>query len=307
MQAIDVEDVCYAVRPHFYAKRRPLLKNVSLQVPTGEVFGFLGPNGAGKTTTIKVLLGLLRADTGQVRLHGVPCHLPRARSRVGFLPERAFYPHHLTAYEFVLGHALLAGLGAADARTRAKAVLAQTGVAHAASRRLGTFSKGMLQRTGLAQAIVGDPDIVILDEPMSGLDPLGRRDVRHIMQGLRTAGKTVFFSTHILPDVELICDRVGILVQGQLRQVGPLAALIKDHIKTWEVTLAPCSQQALTAFLSLSQTHQAHATGHTFEVPSHAAANALIDAARAQGVMVTHMQPGHGGLEQLFVGETQHG
>lgn len=303
MQVIDVEHLSYAVRPHFFSKPRPLLQDVSFSVCAGEIFGFLGPNGAGKTTTIKMLLNLLTPDQGQVRLQGAPCADPKARASVGFLPERAFYPAHLSGYEFVLSHALLAGLSWTRAKQRSALVLEQTGVGAAAHRRLGTYSKGMLQRTGLAQAIVGDPAVVILDEPMSGLDPLGRRDVRDIMQALRQAGKTVFFSTHILPDVELICDKVAILVGGKLRRTGPLPQLIAGLARGIEVSLAPCTPAQITELSALCQAHRPHASGHSFEVQSLTEANALIDCARAQSITITQLQAGHGGLEQLFVSE----
>lgn len=291
------------MRPHFYARPRPLLKDVSFAVEQGEIFGFLGPNGAGKTTTIKILLNLLTPDQGHVHLNGAPCSSPTARASVGFLPERAFYPAHLTGFEFVLGHALLAGLDFSKAKACTLEVLERTGVSHAAKRRLHTYSKGMLQRTGLAQALVGDPDVVILDEPMSGLDPLGRREVRHIMQQLRSAGKTVFFSTHILPDVELICDKVGILVGGQLRRVGPLPQLIAGLAQHIEVTLSHPGPLPLAELAPLCQAHHPHASGHTFVLSTSAEANALIDMARAHKLDVIAVQAGHGGLEQLFVGE----
>jgi ABC-2 type transport system ATP-binding protein len=305
VSAIDVQGLHHTVRPHFYSRPRAILRDVAFCVQPGEIFGFLGPNGAGKTTTIKVMLNLLAPDRGRVFLAGLPCETPEARRCVGFLPERSFYPAHLTAYEFVLGHALLSGLPLGTAQMRTWATLEQVGVGHAAKRRMGTYSKGMLQRAGIAQALVGDPAIIILDEPMSGLDPLGRRDVREIMLSLKAQGKTVFFSTHILPDVERICDRVAIMVGGQVRRMGPLSTLLADGARGLEVDVEALDATGLTAATALSTAHRLHAQSVTFEVASMAQANALIDCVRSHGGRICSMQGSHGGLESLFVGEAR--
>ncbi|HET6344050.1 MAG TPA: ABC transporter ATP-binding protein [Myxococcota bacterium] len=305
MPAIEVDNLGYSVQPHFWSKRRALLSGVTFTVQGGEIFGFLGPNGAGKTTTIKILLGLMRPDTGEARIGGHPSHRPEARARLGFLPERAYYPAHFTARELVLQHAVLAGAGLAEARRRAAEVLERTGLAPHADARLATFSKGMLQRAGLAQALVGDPDIVILDEPMSGLDPLGRRDVRQIMAALKDAGKTVFFSTHILPDVELICDRVAILVGGRVQRVGTLEALTGREAGTLSVSTAPLDPAVLAAVAPLSRVHATGADGVHFEVDGVPQANHLIDALRSRGAVIRALQPRGGSLEDLFVHEAK--
>jgi len=199
------------------------VQDLSFEVCHGEIFGLLGPNGAGKTTTIKAILGLLRPDAGHVTLLGQPSSDVRVRRRIGYMPEQAYFPDQLSARELLLEHALLAGLRLAAARRRTAEVLERVGLPAArAGDRLRTFSKGMLQRVGLAQALVSDPELVILDEPMSGLDPLGRHLIKSIISELRGQGRTVFFSSHILSDIEDLCDRIGIIHRGCLLYAGDL-------------------------------------------------------------------------------------
>jgi len=301
---ISMEGICYGVRTHFWSRDKSILKNVTLGVEPGEMFGFLGPNGAGKTTSIKILLGLLEARSGRVSICGRGAHDPRAREGIGYLPERSYYPTHFSAFEMVWQHALLAGLSMSDARTRTRAVLEQVGLGKAQNARLGTFSKGMLQRAGLAQAIIGRPKLAVLDEPMSGLDPLGRRDVRELMLELQRQGTTVFFCTHILPDVELICDRVAILVGGTVRRVGALNTLLADgeggiEVAADGVNADGWDKNALPGL----RTTKAYAGGINFEVANIAQANVLIDQVRQRGGTVRHVQNLRGSLEDLFVKE----
>jgi ABC-2 type transport system ATP-binding protein len=193
-----------------------------MTVEHGEVFGFLGPNGAGKTTTIKLLLGLHAPSRGVVRVLGQDPSLPATRARIGFLPEVASYHRFLTPNELLLRYGRLSGLSRTLARERTEQVLELVGLADAADRRLAQFSKGMTQRLGLAQALLHDPELLVLDEPLTGLDPLGRRRIRSIIHELRERGKTVLFSSHELSEAELVCDRVGVLREGTLRWCGPL-------------------------------------------------------------------------------------
>jgi len=202
------------------------LDRLNLEVHQGEIFGFLGHNGAGKTTTIKLLLGLLAPTAGQAWILDRPIEDVTIKQRVGFLPEAPYFYEYLTAEEFLTFYGQLFGLGGAPLTKKVEELLEMVALTDARRLQLRKFSKGMLQRIGLAQALINDPALVVLDEPMSGLDPIGRRDVRDIILSLKEEGKTVFFSTHILPDVEMICDRVGILVRGRLRAVGTVQDLV---------------------------------------------------------------------------------
>lgn len=236
LPVLEVEGLCKSFRSQWTFRSRPVIKDLNLQVEKGEVFGFLGPNGAGKTTTLKLLLGLVSPDKGKIRLFGQPQTDHRVRARLGYLPENPFFYEYLTGRELLDLYARFFDLSAADRRRRVSELLERSGIRAAADLPLRKYSKGMVQRLGLAQALVGNPDLVLLDEPMSGLDPLGRRDVRDLILELRGRGCTVFFSSHILQDAEMICDRVGILVQGKLRRVGSLKELVGQHVRAWEVT-----------------------------------------------------------------------
>ncbi len=207
------------------------LEGLDLDVRRGEVFGFIGPNGAGKTTTIKVLMGLQHATSGEASLLGVDHRESAARERVGFLPERPYFYQHLTAREFLDFYARLYGMSAADRKRRSGELLERVQLERFADVPMKSYSKGMLQRAGLAQALLHDPDLLVMDEPMSGLDPMGRALIRDILFEERDKGKTVFFSSHILADVELICDRVAVLVKGVLRGCGTIDELVGDRVR----------------------------------------------------------------------------
>ena len=224
-------------RTGFRLKRVQALADLSLEVVRGEIFGFLGPNGAGKTTTIKVLMGLARPTSGNVLVFGRPPRDQRVKKRVGFLPESPYFYEYLTAAEFLELAGRLSGVPRTELPLRVKAMLRLVGMEYAADAHMKGFSRGMLQRMGIAQALIHDPELVILDEPMGGLDPIGRKEFRDIIIGLRERGKTVFFSTHILSDVEMICDRVGIIIGGRLVQVGQMAAILSQDIEAIEVTV----------------------------------------------------------------------
>lgn len=209
--------------------KKVAVKNLNLQVRSGEVFGFLGPNGAGKTTTMNVLLGFVNATGGEAFLFGVNVREPIARQRIGYLPELTYYYKFLTAEEILRFYARIFRIDRAVAEQRIDKLLKLVELEHARKRPLKTYSKGMQQRVGLAQALINDPDLLILDEPTSGLDPLGRMKVREIIQRLKNEGKTVFFSSHELGEVETICDRVAIINQGELKVEGPVTELLAKH------------------------------------------------------------------------------
>jgi len=232
-------------------KPKCALRPLHLMVEEGEIFGFLGPNGAGKTTTLKLLMGLVFPTAGTARILGMEINDPRMKAQIGFLPEQPYFYDYLTARELLEYYGQLSGIPSKDRSRKVDEVLARVGLADAAGVQLRKFSKGMLQRAGIAQAILHDPKIVFFDEPMSGLDPMGRREVRDLMGQLKNEGKTVFFSTHILSDAEALCDRVAIIHTGELRGIGAVAELTSSvHGKVemvWQGTRVPAALQTLGA------------------------------------------------------------
>jgi ABC-2 type transport system ATP-binding protein len=223
----------------FFRKRVSAVKEVSFEVRKNEIFGFLGPNGAGKTTTIKMLMGLIFPTGGEARIFGERVPSMAARKRLGFLPENPYFYDYLSGEELLDLMGRLFGLERRERRRRARALLERVGLGRAgqAGLPLRKYSKGMLQRLGLAQALINDPELVVLDEPMSGLDPIGRKEVRDLIASLRDEGKTVLFSTHILSDAELLCDRAAIVVGGTMRGAGPLDTLLSPKLLYTEVVV----------------------------------------------------------------------
>jgi ABC-2 type transport system ATP-binding protein len=213
------------------------LNDISLEVERGEIFGFLGPNGAGKTTLIKILMGLTEPTSGTALVFGRPPRDAAAKARLGFLPESPYFYDYLTAREFLELSARLSAVPRSEAAGRITGLLRQLHMDRTADVQMRGFSRGMLQRMGIAQALVADPELVVLDEPMGGLDPIGRKEFRDIIIDLRERGKTVFFSTHILSDVEMICDRVGIVIDGRMVEVGRLREILTGDVESIEVTV----------------------------------------------------------------------
>lgn len=226
---IELSELCKTFYVGFRRRRVDAVCGLSLRVEPGEIFGLIGPNGAGKTTTIKMLTGLIRPTSGQMKMMGYDGFDRRCSRRLGYLPEISYYYESLTAAEILDFYAKLYGISE-NRREKVDYWLERVGMTYARNKRLGQFSKGMVQRIGLAQALIGDPSLVILDEPQSGLDPIGRRDVADIIRECQQQGKTVFFSSHILPDVERLCDRVGVIRKGKMEVVGTLHELLsKDR------------------------------------------------------------------------------
>jgi ABC-2 type transport system ATP-binding protein len=235
----------------FWRKRmRRSLDNLSFQVDEGEVFGFLGPNGAGKTTTMKLLMGLIFPTSGTARVRGRSIDDVEMHREIGYLPEQPYFYDYLTARELLDYYARFSNYGAAERRERVSKFLERVGLAAAGDVQLRKFSKGMLQRAGIAQAILHDPSVVILDEPMSGLDPVGRREVRDIILELKKQGRTVFFSTHILSDAEMLCDRVAVLAGGKLQGVGAPGAIVAIKAPAMEILFEAREGRALPAGLA---------------------------------------------------------
>lgn len=240
--AISTKDLGKIYRVGFFMRRVEGLRDLSLTVNPGEAFGFIGPNGAGKTTTIKILMGLHEATSGAAEIFGVPVSNPSARQRVGFLPERPYFYEHLTAREVLHFYGQLFEMDSQLRCERIAMLLERVKLSRFADVTLAKYSKGMLQRVGLCQALLHDPDLIVLDEPMSGLDPVGRALVRDLILEQRDHGKTVFFSSHILSDVEAICDKVAILVGGQLRESGRMSDVVADRADLEAVLLGEMSK-----------------------------------------------------------------
>jgi ABC-2 type transport system ATP-binding protein len=300
-EIVRVDEVTKDVRPGFGLVRKRVLHGISFCVREGEIFGFVGPNGAGKTTTLKLLMGLIRATSGTARVLGHDVSETAFRRHVGFLPENPYFYDYLTGRETVDFYARLCGMSRQRRRARAEELLAQVGLDHAADARLRTYSKGMQQRLGIAQALVHDPDVVFLDEPMSGLDPIGRKEVRDLILRLREQGKTVFMNTHILHDVELVCDRVAIIAGGRIRYEGAIQDFIEAGERQTDLLVASMPAH-LGAQLEERYAAQLRGVGDRIEarVPEKDvdAALALLVAA---GARVVSVSPHRASLEQIFM------
>jgi ABC-2 type transport system ATP-binding protein len=281
--------------------RRSALEDLTLSVPRGEVFGYLGPNGAGKTTTLKLLLGLLRADRGSARVLGVP-HMERAwRFRAGYLPENPYLYDYLTPQEYLDYAGRLFGMPASERRERSAELLRRVGLAESARVPMRRFSKGMLQRAGLAQALLNDPELVFLDEPMSGLDPIGRHMVKEVILDLRGRGRTVFFSTHILSDAESLCDRVGLLRAGRLVTVGRLDDILRIDVSHLEVLVSGVDAALLERLRGLKG-KRALGERSILEVEEKSL-GPVISAVQEAGGRILSVQPVRESLEDYFIRE----
>jgi len=283
----------------FWRKRRVSgLKPLNLAVEAGEVFGYLGPNGAGKTTTLKLLMGLIFPSGGSARILGMDLADPRMKSLIGFLPEQPYFYDYLTASELLDYYAQLSNVPGRERSRRVQEMLARVGMTQSARTQLRKLSKGMLQRVGIAQAIVHDPKVVFLDEPMSGLDPLGRRDVRDLIQSLKDEGKTTFFSTHILSDAEALCDRVAILHKGELQGVGTVEELTARTQSKVEILFH--GLEAITLLSALGA--ECHATGEIVRATiAESRQDEALDTLRRQGARLVSLTPVRATLEDYFI------
>ena len=283
------------------------LDRLNLEVHQGEIFGFLGHNGAGKTTTIKLLLGLLAPTAGQAWILDRPIEDVTIKEQVGFLPEAPYFYEYLTAGEFLTFYGQLFGLGGAPLTKKVEQLLEMVALTDAHRLQLRKFSKGMLQRIGLAQALINDPALVILDEPMSGLDPIGRRDVRDIILGLKEEGKTVFFSTHILPDVEMICDRVGILVRGRLRAVGTVQDLVGTVVSSVEMVVTGLPDAGIQEAERQGGKVVSRGAQVLLRLDDPSRVDSLVDLVRRSGGRLVSLVPQKRTLEDLFLEEVKAG
>ena len=277
-----------------------VLHDLSLAVPPGQVFGFLGPTGAGKTTTVKILTGLVRPSAGEARLFGQPAADPAARQRIGYLPENFRFHDWLTGAALLNFHGQLAGLDAATRRARIPAVLARVGLAERGGDRIRAYSKGMTQRLGLAQAILHHPDLVLLDEPTSALDPVGRRDVRDLIRALRAEGITVFLNSHLLTEVETVCDRVAIVERGRVVRLGRLAELM-DGVLELQLTLDRVDHDLLARLGRHAEVLAVEGTTVTLGVPDLELTPTIAAAVVHAGYRLYGLVPRQRSLEEVFL------
>jgi ABC-2 type transport system ATP-binding protein len=302
-RVLRASDVVKQYRKPFTNRRVDAVSGVSFEVLRGEIFGFLGPNGAGKTTTIKMLTGLVAATRGTMEILGEPVPTPDVMARVGFLPENPYVYPYLSAREFVTMCARLSGLAGASLEAAVTRAIDRVGMAQAIDRPARALSKGMLQRVALAAAIVHDPELLILDEPMSGLDPVGRKEVRDLILEEKRRGRTVFFSSHILSDVELLCDRVCILRRGRVVVAGSLRDLLGAGKRRSEVTIAGADDALRRALGAHATTTQVVGDAIVMEVDGDAALRAIVETAFAGGGRLESVTTKRETLEDLFVRE----
>jgi ABC-2 type transport system ATP-binding protein len=299
MAAIEILGLAKTYKAGFWrTKPKCALKPLDLSVEEGEIFGFLGPNGAGKTTTLKLLVGLVFPSAGSARILGREIDDPVVKAQIGFLPEQPYFYDYLTAQELLEYYGQLSGVEAKSRSAKIQKVLHRVGLDDAGGLQLRKFSKGMLQRVGIAQAILHEPKILFFDEPMSGLDPMGRREVRDLMDQLRQEGKTVFFSTHILSDAETLCDRVAVIHQGELRGVGAVADLtssVEGKVEVvWQGSTVPAWIKPLDA--------ECHIAGDTVRaVVAERHQEAVIDNLRRERLKILSITPVRTSLEEYYL------
>jgi ABC-2 type transport system ATP-binding protein len=301
--AIEIDKLTKDYETGFWRKRKTrALDGLSLKVESGQIFGFLGANGAGKTTTLKLLMRLIYPNGGTARILGRDINDVAMHARIGYLPENPYFYDYLTAREFLNYCGELFGLDRATRERRTEELLTRVNLETKGwDRQLRKFSKGMLQRVGLAQALVNDPEIVFLDEPMSGLDPVGRREVRDLIASLRTSGKTVFMCSHILSDIEVLCDSVAILKHGRLAHSGSLAELRAGETNLFEVIATGADPEALKQRLGAGANVTTTPSGLRIEVANESEVDPVIAALRdARGKLVS-VQPVRQSLEELFL------
>jgi ABC-2 type transport system ATP-binding protein len=283
-----------------------VLDGLTLQVAPGEVFGFLGPNGAGKTTTLKLLMQLIFPTAGRAEILGRPAGDTAVKRRIGYLPEHPYFYDHLTAEELLEYFGALFGLSATERRRRTATLLDRVGIGAERRLPLRRFSKGMLQRVGIAQALVNEPEVVFLDEPMSGLDPLGRREIRHLILELRDRGCTVFFSSHVLSDAEALCSRVAILAKGRLAAAGSLSDLLARHVRGWELVVSGLAHDALQrAAAGATKVTSVGADRFVVELPPSLVHEQVLASVAAAGGRLVSLNPIRETLEDLFVRQVE--
>ena len=297
MPIVRFDGVAKSLQHGFWLRHKPVLHDVSLRVERGEIYGFLGPNGAGKTTSMKCLLGLLTPDRGTIEIFGRNGSEPAARQKLGYLPEQPYFYAHLTGRELIDYFGRLFCLPRATRVHRTAELLERVGMTANADVPIKQYSKGMLQRVGLAQALINDPELVILDEPMSGLDPIGRREIKDIILGLKEKGTTVFFSSHILGDAEALCDRVGLLFEGRILNESSVQALLEERVRYWDAACEGVPSGKLTEFAHRAR----HGDRLYFRIDDVARLDRWVDIVRTAGGRIVQVTPHRATLEDYFV------
>ena len=301
--AIRVEELTKDYAIGFWRKRPyRALDRLSLTIDTGEIFGFLGPNGAGKTTTLKLLMQLVYPTSGRAEILGHPVGHVATRQRIGYLPENPYFYDYLTAEELLSYFAQLFGYAAADRAKRVAALLDRVGIGAERRLQLRKFSKGMVQRVGIAQALINDPEVVFLDEPMSGLDPLGRREVRELILELRDQGRTVFFSSHILADAEALCSRVAVVAAGRLAAAGRLSEMLAFQVRGWELVMAGLRPDVVARLGSRAvRATEISKDRYALELPLTEPPERVLADLSATGATLVSLNPIRDTLEDVFV------
>ncbi|PYR61482.1 MAG: ABC transporter [Acidobacteria bacterium] len=301
--AIRTRDLTKDFAVGFWRKRPyRALDRLSIDVAPGDVFGFLGPNGAGKTTTLKLLMQLIFPSSGEAEILGRPAGDIAVRRRIGYLPENPYFYDHLTAEELLDYYGRLFRIAGGERGRRVSAILDRLGIGAERRLQLRRFSKGMLQRVGLAQALLNDPEVIFLDEPMSGLDPLGRRDVRNLILELRDQGRTIFFSSHILSDAEVLCSRVAILVKGQLAAQGTIADLQAFHVRGWELIVHGVEDSIVQRLRGRARRiTRIEGARYAIELGTESRPEQILSELIADGASLVSLNPLRDTLEDLFV------
>lgn len=302
---LEVTDVQKTYRVGFWRRKVEAVRDVSFTIDEGEIFGLVGPNGAGKSTTIKMLTGLVRPDAGDIRLFGRPADDVDVRARLGYAPEHPNLYEHLKARELMIYYGGLLGMARSESLERGSELLELVGLEDDLNRPVSGFSKGMKQRAGLAQALMGDPDFVVLDEPQSGLDPVGRREIRDLIVELRRRGKTILFCSHILPDIEDVCDRVALLHQGEVVETGFIHELLDQKILRYELFVRDWSDELTNQFDDVVLDIFELGEVRRIELDGSIELERILQQLSDAGVRIESLKPQKERLEDIFIRDTQ--
>lgn len=300
MKTLEITNLKKSFHSNFLIKKYHILKGIDISVEQGEIYGFLGPNGAGKTTTIKCIMGLLFPDEGEILVNGQPSASIAARRQIGFLPENPYFYDYLSASELLHFSASLFAIPATVARERIDLLIKQVGLEGHEHLKLRKFSKGMTQRLGMAQALIQDPVCLILDEPFSGLDPIGRKEFRDLILNLKGQGKTIFFSSHILQDMEMMVDKVGIIINGRISRQGQLSEMIASSTQYHEIVCSRISEKQLT---KINPNFVSHDNQFIITLDNEADINLVVESIIHNNGLVIAVNPVKKTLEDIFLNE----